>query len=318
MFVLGIDAGGTKTVGYLADLSGTIVGEGRGGGANLQAQGELGVEKVLHAVIEEALGDRHVPIAALCLGIAGVDRPEDEVVVRGILRRLGFRSHALIVNDALVALVAGVGDGPGVVVVSGTGSIAYGINPARHAARCGGWGYVLGDEGSGYWIGRRALAAVVREVDGRGARTRLTPLVLAHFGVAHAQALVREIYDRGLRRHAIAALGAVVERARAEGDLVAAEILRQAGEELARTAAPVVERLEMRGAAFGLVLAGGMFHAIPWLVDDVRARMAEVAPRARVSRLETEPAMGAVHLARQELQGTVRLPVYLDQVTRPA
>src|SRR5918994_242731 len=181
MYVLGIDAGGTKTVCYLADAHGHIVGEGRAGGANLQAHGELEVEKVLHAVIDQAVGDRAILPVAVCLGVAGVDREEDDRVVRGIMRRLGFKSHTLVVNDALVALVAGAGDDPGVVLIAGTGSIAYGVNTDGYAARSGGWGFVLGDEGSGYWIGRQALTAVVRAADGRGAKTRLTELVLEHF-----------------------------------------------------------------------------------------------------------------------------------------
>ena len=125
---------------------------------------------------------------------------------------------------------------------------------------------------------------------------------------------MREVYDRGLQRQAIAALGAVVERRAPKGDVVAAEILRNAGEELTRAAASVIERLEMRGEAFRTVLAGGMFRVIPWLADDVTQRLAEVAPRAECPRLEVEPAMGAVHLALQELRGGARVPRYLDSV----
>src|SRR5687768_13611742 len=234
MYVLGIDAGGTKTVCYLADVNGTIIGEGRGGGANLQAHGELEVEKVLHGVIEEAVGDRAILPIGVCLGVAGVDRAEDDRIVRAIMRRLGFRAHTLVVNDALVALVAGTGDDPGVVLIAGTGSIAYGVNTEGYAARSGGWGYVLGDEGSGYWIGRQALTAVVRAADGRGPRTQLTSLILEHFQLTQVAGLVREVYDKGLRRQAVAALGGVVDRARADGDVAASEILRGAGEELSR------------------------------------------------------------------------------------
>jgi N-acetylglucosamine kinase-like BadF-type ATPase len=103
----------------------------------------------------------------------------------------------------------------------------------------------------------------------------------------------------------------VVERARAEGDVVAAEILRHASEELTRAAASVIERLQMRGDAFQVVLSGSIFRLIPWLVEDLKSRLAEVAPRASVSRLEVEPARGALHLALQELRGGVRLPTYL-------
>ncbi len=314
MYVLGIDAGGTKTVCYLADVNGHIVGEGRGGGANLQAHGELEVEKVLHGVIDQALAERAVLASSVCLGVAGVDREEDDRTIRAIMRRLGFRTHTLVVNDALIALVAGLGDEPGVVLIAGTGSIAYGVNASGFAARAGGWGFVLGDEGSGYWIGRQALAAVVRESDGRGPRTQLTPLVLQHFNLARIDGLVRAVYDRGLHRQAIASSGVVVERARAMGDIAAAEILSKAGEELTRAAASVISRLEMRGQAFGTVLAGGMFRVIPWLAKDVTHRMAEVAPRTTVNTLTCEPALGAVHLALKELRVGVSVPPYVESV----
>jgi N-acetylglucosamine kinase-like BadF-type ATPase len=315
MYVLGIDAGGTKTVCYLADEHGRVIGEGRGGGANLHSHGELEVEKVVYGVIEQAIGERAILPTAVCLAIAGVDRDDDNRVVRGMLRRLGFRVRALPVNDALAALIAGVGDDPGVVLIAGTGSIAYGVNDAGFAARSGGWGFVLGDEGSGYWIGRRALAAVMREADGRGTRTRLTPLVLDHFKVPRADGLVREIYDQGARRQAVAALGPQVEQARAEGDVVAAEILRAAADELTRAAGSVIERLQMRGQAFRTVLSGGVFRVIPWLADDVTRRLAEVAPRTVVAPLQVEPAAGAVHLALREARGGARVPQYIDAVT---
>src|SRR5512145_1505058 len=135
MHVLGIDAGGTKTVCYLADETGRVVSEARGPGANLQAAGELEVEKVLHDVMEAALGERDVVPAAICLGIAGVDRPDDAAVVRGIMRRIGYKARIVVVNDALVALEAGAPGVPGVVIVSGTGSIAYGRNASGESAR---------------------------------------------------------------------------------------------------------------------------------------------------------------------------------------
>ena len=161
MPVLGIDVGGTKTVCLLADDDGRVVAEGREEGANLQGAGELVLEKVLHSVMERTLERAAVAPSAICLGIAGMDRSADEAVVRSIMRRIGYKARILVVNDALIALQAGVGDAPGIVIVSGTGSIAYGRNAAGEAARAGGWGYVLGDEGSGYWIGRLALRAVV-------------------------------------------------------------------------------------------------------------------------------------------------------------
>src|SRR5688572_17153569 len=171
--VLGIDAGGSKTVCLLADAAGQVLAEGRGPGANLQSAGELEAEKVLDQVMEAALGDRDIRPDVVCLGMAGVDREDDARVVRGMIRRLTRGSRVLVVNDAFVALVAGAGPSPGIVVIAGTGSIAYGRNAQWVATRAGGWGHAIGDEGSGYWIGRHAMTAVVREVDGRGPATRL-------------------------------------------------------------------------------------------------------------------------------------------------
>ncbi len=314
MHVLGIDAGGTKTIALLADGDGRILAEGRAGSANLQTEGELQVEKVLHDVIEQATRGRDVTPDAVCLGMAGVDREADYRVIRDIMLRLGFRSKALIVNDALIALVAGASAGTGVVVISGTGSIAFGVSARGVAARAGGWGPTLGDEGSGYWIGQRALEAVMRAADGRGPRTELTPLVLRHFSLPRPEALVAEIYHQPQGRRAIAALAPLVDRARAEGDLVAAEILIEAADELAMAARSVIARLEMRGEQFPILLAGSILKQSGWLSAEVARHLAEVAPRSTVTALAEEAALGAVRLAIAEAAGQARVPPYIDTV----
>jgi N-acetylglucosamine kinase-like BadF-type ATPase len=311
MHVLGIDAGGTKTVCLLADADGHVVAEARGGGANLQSAGELEVEKVLHAVMEAALADHDVTPAAICLGIAGVDRPADADTIRSIMNRIGHKSRTLVVNDALVALEAGAPDQPGVVIVAGTGSIAYGRNRSARAARAGGWGYLIGDEGGGFWIGRAALASVVRQFDGRGPATQLTDLVLRHMGLASPTELIHEIYYRDLHRRAIAGLAALVNQAALQGDAVAAQILSRAGTELASAAASVIARLGMRGDAFPTILAGGIFRGVPSLARDVEARLSEIAPRSVVRPLQLEPAFGAVRLAVAAARGEVKVPSYV-------
>lgn len=311
MHVLGIDAGGTKTVCLLADQQGRVLAEARGGGANLQSVGELDVEKVLYGVMDAALARHDVRPEAICLGIAGVDRPADADAVRAIMKRIGFKSQTLVVNDALVALVAGAGDEPGVVVVAGTGSIAYGRNAGGQAARAGGWGYLLGDEGGGFWIGRAALSAVVRQFDGRGPATMLTELVLRQLGLSSPTELIHAIYYRDVHRQAIAGLAGVVQQATDAGDAVGAEILARAGAELASAAASVIGRLGMRGEEFPTILAGGMFRGVPWLTRDVQQRLSEIAPRSAVRVLEVEPAVGAVRLALAAARGTVDVPTYV-------
>jgi N-acetylglucosamine kinase-like BadF-type ATPase len=310
MVVLGIDAGGTKTVCLLADEDGRVRASARGPGANLAVLGELEVEKVLYDVMEQALGSQSDEPAVICLGIAGVDREEDAAIIRGIMRRIGHKAPALVVNDALIALEAGAGAGPGIVIIAGTGSICYGRNDRGQAARAGGWGPMLADEGSGWWIGQRTVRAVMRQFDGRGPATALTPRVLAHFEVVEPQELVHEIYYRDQRKLMIS-LGGEVEAAATEGDPVARQIVSEAGAELVTAAQSVAERLELRGVQFPLVLAGSIFRVMPSLLADVTTRVAEVAPRSQPSLLDVEPALGAVHLALAEARGGAQIPTYV-------
>ena len=314
MHVLGIDAGGTKTVCLLADGHGAIVSAGRGAGANLHSAGELAVEKVLHEAMEAAIGDRAITPTAICLGIAGVDREDEARTVRHIMRRIGYQSRVLVVNDALIGLVAGARDEPGVAINAGTGSIVYGRNANFEAARAGGWGHMIGDEGSGYWIGRESLAAVMRAADGRGPETRLTAEMLLHFNVDDESRLPRIVYDRELPRVSVAALGPITQRAAERGDAVAVRILERAAEELVLAARSVATRLEMRGDAFTFYLTGGVFRVVPWLVEELPRRLVEVAPRAQVQLRHEEPAAGAVWLALAEARGGARVPQYKKSI----
>jgi N-acetylglucosamine kinase-like BadF-type ATPase len=310
MHVIGIDAGGTKTVCLLADQRGMILSEGRGPGANLHAAGDLAVEQVLRDVIAEAIGSRPIVPAAICLGIAGVDREDEMRTVRAIMGRIGHESRVLVVNDALIALTAGARDAPAIVIISGTGSIVYGRNANGEAARAGGWGHMIGDEGSGYWIGREALSAVMRAYDGRGPATRLTAAILAHLSLNDESRLPRIVYDREVPRMTVAAMGPIVHDAAEEGDPVARRILERAADELVLAAQTVASRLEMRGDEFTFFLAGGAFRVVPWLGGELERRLGEVAPRCIVETLNEEPAVGAVWLALAEARGGANVPRY--------
>ncbi|HEY2942349.1 MAG TPA: BadF/BadG/BcrA/BcrD ATPase family protein [Vicinamibacteria bacterium] len=292
-YVLGIDAGGTKTVGLLADEQGRVVAEARGSGANLQTQGELEVEKVFDGIIE-TLGREHT-ISALCLGIAGVDRPHDEAVIRGILRRLGYREGVRVVNDATIALAAGAPGRVGIVVLAGTGSIAFGADRTGRTARSGGYGFLLADEGSGYWLGHHVLRAAVRSSDGRGPKTLLEPLVFEAFGVGSVPDLIPHVYEKGLPKHRIAALAPLVEKARVQGDALAVELVERAGQELALAARAVHRQIDLGREPFPVVLAGGVFKACPALAETLPRHLD--LPGAQPTLLATEPAAGAVALA---------------------
>ena len=226
------------------------------------------------------------------------------------MRRISPGTRVLVVNDALVALEAGAPGSPGIVIICGTGSIAYGRNAQGLAARSGGWGHIIGDEGSGYWIGRQAVQAVMRDADGRGPATSLSQQVLAHFDVPVASSLVHIVYGPHSANRSMAMLGPSVQLASESGDEVASAILDRAASELALAARSVAERLRLRTDSFPFVLAGGVFRVVPSLVDRLRPRLLEIAPGATIDLLREEPARGAVRLALAEAQGGALIPKY--------
>jgi len=229
------------------------------------------------------------------LGIAGVDRPHDEAVIRGILRRLGHRENVRVVNDAAIALLAGAPEGVGIVVLAGTGSIAYGQDAGGKSARSGGYGFLLADEGSGYWLGHQALRATVRAADGRGPATRIMPIVFEALEVSSVSDLVPRVYEKGLPKHRIAALASVVQRAHDEGDAVAAALIEGGAQELSLAARAVARQIDLGDGPFPVVLAGGAFKACPSMVAPLEKHLD--LPGARPALLEGEPARGAVRLA---------------------
>lgn len=296
-YVVGIDAGGTKTVGLLADETGRICAKTRGEGANLVVHGELAVEKVVFQILEDL--DPPEPPTAMCLGIAGSDRPTERQLLEAMLRRLGQRRGARIVNDAFIALVAGAPDGVGIVIVSGTGSIAYGVDPRGETARAGGWGYLLGDEGSAYWLGHAAIRLGIRFADGRGPETTLYDRVCQALDLSQPADLVSWFYDQERFRYRVAGLARLVEEAAADGDDTAAALLDQAAAHLTRAAQAVERQLSME-ERFPLVLAGGTFKACPSLGKRVEARLS--LSGAEPIWLEREPATGAVTLALRDIE----------------
>jgi len=299
--VIGIDGGGTKTVALLAEGDGHVLGRGVGGPSNYQVVGLQATGDAIQAAIRaafDAAGIEPCPPSAICLGLAGVDRADDYAALNGWAQAQWPGLPVSIVNDAMLVLAAGTPDGWGIGVISGTGSIVYGRDPQGRMTRAGGWGHVLGDEGSGFWIGLAALQAVARADDGRVPQTALTRAILAQWGLATPQDMIHRIYLEELDNFEIAALAALVEAAATEGDAIAQTILQQAGHELALSVSAVARRLDLRGpipcAQAGSTLLKG---------QRVRGAFLEAVARLGV-QLDpvtpvTEPALGALRLARR-------------------
>lgn len=193
-YLLGIDGGGTKTEAVVLDAENNEVARATRGPSNYHTVGQAAAEASLQEVIRQVLsaaGLETADVAALGLGMAGVARPGDREIVQAMLARIARFPRLVITHDAECALVGGLGQRYGMVVVAGTGAMAYGVNARGESRRADGWGFLMGDRGSAYWIGRRALRAVTSAADGRGPATDLEGAVLAHLGRSSVSELVQ-------------------------------------------------------------------------------------------------------------------------------
>jgi N-acetylglucosamine kinase-like BadF-type ATPase len=301
--ILGIDAGGSKTRALAGQTDGQVIGAGEAGAANYQSTGQAAAFQALDQAAGRALeaaGASAEQVVSVCLGAAGMDRPEDFAIFQGWAARAFPKARPRLVNDAQIVLAAGTPAGWGLAIISGTGSIAYGRTAQGTTARAGGWGYLLGDEGSGYSIGLRALQAVMRAHDGRDGPTRLTAAVLEAWELVAPEGLVRKVYG-GLPRAEVARLAGLVERCAEAGDAAAGEILEWAGKELAATAAAAVKQLRIEGAVPTALTGGVLLHGTR-VREALLEAAASMGPRFEPVRLVEDPALGALRLAREALE----------------
>jgi N-acetylglucosamine kinase-like BadF-type ATPase len=233
-------------------------------------------------------------LAAVCAGVAGVDRAALSRPLLAWLRRaIPARRHLLVV-DAAIGLYAALGTGAGMVVESGTGSIAYARDRRGKILRAGGWGSTFDDPGSGYDLGRQAIMAALRDFDGRGEHTVLTTRVCRALGIS----AIDQIVLKALNPQQVAALFPLVLGAAREGDRVARRLCAHAAFELAQMALALGRRLGRRGIV-PVVCFGGVFRSSPMLRRSFARFVHQHMPAARVSLLQREPVEGALAMARE-------------------
>lgn len=300
-FWLGIDGGGTNCRAAIVGDSGKVLGEGRADAANFIRVGLEAAIRHVRQAVNEACAQAGIDvsqISAACIGLAGTSHPEHHRQMLAGLKEALPISDIALETDARVALAGATGNQPGIVIIAGTGSIACGINARGRFARAGGWGPAMGDEGSGSYIGRRALEAVVAAYDYRGEPTAMMDPILRHFGVSSPPELPPVIYDDPERaRREIAQLSRVVVKAAQEGDPVAIDILHDAAIELARAVTAVIEQLRMENESFQVAYVGGVFEAGELVLAPLREEILKAAPYARVEPPVDPPVIGAVKMA---------------------
>ncbi len=300
-FWLGIDGGGTNCRAAIVGDSGKVLGEGRADAANFIRVGLEAAIRHVRQAVNEACAQAGIDvsqISAACIGLAGTSHPDHHRQMLAGLKEALPISDIALETDARVALAGATGNQPGIVIIAGTGSIACGINARGRFARAGGWGPAMGDEGSGSYIGRRALEAVVAAYDYRGEPTAMMDPILRHFGVSSPPELPPVIYDDPERaRREIAQLSRVVVKAAQEGDPVAIDILHDAAIELARAVTAVIEQLRMENESFQVAYVGGVFEAGELVLAPLREEILKSAPYARVEPPVDPPVIGAVKMA---------------------
>lgn len=254
--VAGVDGGGSKTTAVVVDREGRERGRATAGSSNYTVVGaEHAAEQVTRSVMEATrIAGGAPPLAAIWVGLSGVDRPGAREALFSRLQPLSREIR--LTNDAEL-LFGALDGGIGIVLIAGTGSIALGRDATGATVRAGGWGHLIGDEGSGYDLARRALQAAARAADGRGPSTALLDAILRHWELDQPMAMIGRVYGAAEKAE-IAALASLVFAAARDGDRVARRIVADAAGELALAAIAVGDRLTFPDGALPLALAGGL------------------------------------------------------------
>ena len=292
-FILGVDGGATKTLAAVLDLRSERLYLGHGGPSNEDA---VGVDAARAALVDsaeqavEAAGIDDEQLGAAVLAIAGTNT--DSVATHVHARN----SSWIVVNDVVGAWAMATGAADGVAVISGTGSNVFGVGP-RGSWRAGGWGHVLGDEGSGYWLGVESIRAALREREASGPATALSEALTQFFETDSVEALASRVYSQPLTKRDIASFAIEAARVAEEGDAIARGLFEAGARELAGQISAVIAQTGLADSAFPVGLIGSVFKTGALYIEPLAAAIHESAPRAAVAPVEAPPAGGSLLLA---------------------
>lgn len=304
-YVVGVDGGGTKTTAAVVGEDLGPVASATTGPANQRSVGMDTASANIARAIREAVRAADIAlesVAGICMCLAGFDTDLDLPVPQRALRLLDYTGTAILENDVVGAWAGATEGNPGLVVIAGTGSTALGMNERGDLWRTDGWDYVLGDSGSGYWIGREGIRTAMKALDGRLPPTRLCPELRTAFVVNTAEEMRRLVDSTTFGKVEIASFAAHVSRAADAGDGAAQSILAQAGRDLADLATAIISMLQMEGGEFTVGTVGSVFKSTPWVTDPFRRGISQVAPHAVYRAPMHPPQIGAAILAMRRMR----------------
>lgn len=291
--VIGLDIGGTKTQGLLL-VDGVPAGEAASGSANVQNVSPADAAASLAEIFAALGADR---VDRVIAGSGGIDTEDDAAALRALIAPHVPGAAVDVIHDTRLILAAGETPA-GIALIAGTGSVAWGIGPGGEEARCGGWGYLLGDEGSAYWVGREAVRHTLRRFNLRERPDDLSTALLASCSVTDPEQLISRFHDTGTGRRYWASKASVVFEAAAQGSAAASEIIAAASRHLAGLAADTARLLEVAGP---VVVGGGLGMNQPLLQQQLRQDL-ERAGLTGVRFLEQDPVYGVRYLAARDVR----------------
>ncbi len=293
-YVLGIDGGATKTLAAVLDLETRELHLGRAGPSNQDAVGAPAAVSALLSAADEAVARAGIEpweLASAVLAVAGTDTRAISKHVRD-----ARPEEWIVVNDVVGAWAAATGATPGIAAISGTGSNVFGVGPEGRSWRAGGWGHVLGDEGSGYWIGLESIRAALKDLDASGPATAISSALAPFFKVESVEAVATSVYSVPLTKGEIAAFAVEANRIADEGDEVARGLFERAAHELGLQLAAVVAQTGLKGS-FPIGLIGSNYKAGPVLLDPLARAVRRFAPEAHLEIVREAPVAGSLILA---------------------
>jgi N-acetylglucosamine kinase-like BadF-type ATPase len=299
-YVIGVDGGGTKTELALIDLSGNLVGMEKVGSTNYQA---VGAEKLKDELLEgfsTLINSTNVDIDRIdhiFLGLAGAGRQKDQEEIKALFDDTIFKGKISVDSDAIVALAGAFGTTPGIIIIAGTGAICFGSNRDGKIVRCGGWGYLLGDEGSGYYIGKEAIIAALKDFDGRKERTLLKEKLQQRYGLDSIDKIIPLVYQNKIDRQEIAAIAPLVFELARQNDYIAEEIIRKTGLEMGLLAKSVANQLGFSGEEIKVSLIGSIFKQREMLISHISKELFEISWNVSIVEPQFHPSIGAALMA---------------------
>lgn len=301
-YVIGVDGGGTKTVAVLANLK-KILRISKTGSSNLRNIGlKETVSNISKAISKVIRGFKRNEILSIVIGLPAIEEEfkfEKERLKREIAKKTKFKTKKIeIVSDQIVGFKSGTEEKNGLVLISGTGCVCHGWKEKKEA-KCGGWGW-LNDEGSGFWIGQKGYQAVLKELDGRDKKTKITKFLFKEWKLKNKEDLMKKVYGKDLIK-TVSLISKTVDKSAKAGDEIAQKIMEEAGKELAYSAISVIKNLNFEDQKFPLVLIGAVFKS-KIVLKEVKRRVKKIAPKAKFILPKLPAVIGAVKLAREKIK----------------